>query len=98
MLQRDFEELKNVIVDFHKITGIMLSMYDENFNGVYSYPPNHSPFCAIIRSTALENKCHECDKQAMLKCKATKQPHIYECHMGMIEAMTPIMSSDTIIG
>ena len=98
MLQRDFEELKNVIVDFHKITGITLSMYDENFNLIYSYPPNHSPFCRLIRSTSLVDKCCSCDKKAMLQCKLNKKSHVYKCHMGMIEAMTPITSSDTIIG
>ena len=98
MLQKDFEELKNVIIDFYKITGIMLSMYDENFNPIYSYPPTHSPFCSIVRSSKLEVKCYECDRNAMRQCKSQKKPMIYECHMGMIEAMTPIISSDTIIG
>lgn len=98
MLQKDFDELKNVIIDFYKITGIMLSLYDENFNPVYNYPQKHSPFCGIIRRTELEHKCLECDQNAMRHCKQTKKPFIYECHMGMMEAMTPIISSDIIIG
>lgn len=98
MLKRDFEELKNIIIDFYKITGIMLSIYDEDFNPVYSYPKKYSPFCTLVRSTPLEQKCLECDRNAMRHCKETKKPYIYECHMGLIEAMAPIISSDTIIG
>ena len=98
MLQKDFDELKNVIIDFYKITGIMLSLYDENFNPVYNYPQKHSPFCSIIRKNNLEHKCLECDQNAMRYRKQTRKPFIYECHMGMMEAMTPIISSDIIIG
>lgn len=98
MLQKDFDELKNVIIDFYQITGIMLCLYDENFNLVYYYPQKHSPFCSIIRDIHLEHKCFECDQNAMRHCKQTKKPYIYECHMGLMEAMTPIISSDIIIG
>ena len=98
MIQKDFEELKNVIIDFYKITGIMLTLYDENFNLIYSYPRKDSPFCSIIREGNLKNKCYECDQNAMRHCKQTLKPFIYECHMGMMEAMTPIISSDIVIG
>ena len=98
MIQKDFDELKNVIIDFYKITGIMLSLYDENFNPVYAYPQEDSPFCSIIRHSSIQHKCFECDQNAMKHCKKTQKPFIYECHMGMMEAMTPILSSDIIIG
>lgn len=98
MLQRDIEELKNVITDFYKITGIMIVIYDENFTQIYGYPTDHSPFCKQIRNTSLENKCYICDRNAMMQCKRDKKLLIYECHMGLIEAMAPIISEGTVIG
>ena len=73
MIQKDFDELKNVIIDFYKITGIMLSLYDENFNPVYTYPQENSPFCTIIRKTNLTHKCFECDQNAMKHCKKSSK-------------------------
>lgn len=99
MLKKDIEELKNAIIDFYNITGIMIVIYDENFNQIFGYPSYNSPFCHLIRkSLELCEKCSECDRNAMIKCKQQKKLLIYECHMGLIEAMAPILSSDSIIG
>ena len=99
MLQRDIEELKKAIIDFYNITNIMIGIYDEDFNKIFAYPFQHAPFCHHIRkSPELSKKCLDCDRSAMIKCKQQKKLLIYECHMGLIEAMAPIISSDTIIG
>lgn len=98
MLQKDFEELKNMTIDFYTATGIMLAIYDRDFRLIYGHP-NHSTLCKLIRkSPPLMEKCLQCDRNAMRKCKETKHSLIYECHIGLTEAMTPIILSDTIIG
>lgn len=99
VLQRDIEDLKKAIIDFYNITGIMIGIYDEDFNKIFGYPSQHAPFCHHIRKNPeLSKKCLECDRNAMIKCKQQKKLLIYECHMGLIEAMAPIISSDTVIG
>lgn len=99
MLQSNFDALKTAIVDFHKATGIMMTLYDEQFRQLYCYPPDHSVFCAEVRrSESLREKCTACDTAALERCRATKKPMIYRCHMGLIEAVAPIPVLDSVAG
>ena len=98
MLQRDIQELEKAISDFYNVTNIMISLFDENFKIIASYPRKNSPFCDLIRRNGLSDKCNNCDKIGMTECKQQKKLFIYECHMGMVEAVAPIMSSDVITG
>lgn len=99
MLKNNFEELKEAIRDFYTVTGIMIVLYDQYGNCIYNHPSDPNPFCAEVRkSKILFDRCIECDNKGFEKCRRDKSPHIYECHMGLIEAVSPIMELDRIIG
>ena len=99
MLRDNFEELKNAIIDFYRVTGIMMVLYDEYGHSVYSYPPRNNPFCAEIRrSEMLYDRCMECDWHGLERCKRDRALYIYECHIGLIEAVTPIIEFDNVLG
>ena len=99
MFGESLNELKNVIIDFYRVTGILTVVYDEYCNIIYSYPETQARFCAEIRrSERLDQKCLECDRRAFDYCRREKKSYIYECHMGLIEAVSPIIEFDRVIG
>ena len=98
MLQKEIEELKNIIIDFYKLTKIMIVIFDENFDLVFGYPTDNAPFCYKIRHSTLLKECDRCDQRAMLQCRQKMKSIVYNCHMGLTEAMTPIISNERIIG
>ena len=99
MLQYNIGQLKNATIDFYNITRLLIVLYDEQFNIVYSYPRMLSPFCTEIRrSRQLLDKCLECDRHGLNTCKEKKELYIYRCHMGLTEAVAPIMEGNEVIG
>ncbi len=100
MLHYDLKKLQDVVVDFNKITGIMIVLYDEHFNIVYNYPPKMTPFCKKLRLSApgMTVLCHECDRIALLQCQARKELNLYRCHFGLSEAVVPIVEGNTPVG
>lgn len=99
MLKFNLQELKNAISDFYKITKFMLVLYDEKFNSIISYPVSMSDFChEVRRSRELTIKCHGCDLYGLEYCKKNKAGISYRCHMGLTEAVVPILSAGAPIG
>lgn len=99
MLQYNLQQLRNATIDFYNLTGLLIVLYDESFNIVHCYPKKLSPFCTEVRrSGLLFEKCMQCDRYGLNLCKEKKELFIYQCHMGMTEAVAPIMDGSEIIG
>ncbi len=99
MLQYDLKKLKDIAVDFNKLTGIMIVLYDEQFNCLYSYPPKMTPLCGKLRkSKRITKECLDCDQNALQYCQKYKELKVYRCHFGLSEAVVPIIEGDTPIG
>ena len=99
MLQYNLQQLRNATIDFYNLTGLLIVLYDESFNIVHCYPQKLSPFCAEVRrSQRLFERCMECDRYGLNLCREKKELFIYQCHMGMTEAVAPIMDGNEIIG
>lgn len=99
MLQYNLQQLKNATIDFYNITHLLIVLFDEQFNIVHSYPQTLSPFCTEVRRSAeLRQKCFACDRYGLRLCKQNKELFIYQCHMGLTEAIAPIMDNGEIIG
>ena len=93
------ELLKNICNDIYEITGIKAVIYDGEMNCIYSHPLSMGDFCSKIRKHKnLAKKCIECDLNGFLQCKSKNDMHIYKCHMGLTEAVTPICDKENIIG
>jgi len=95
----DAERLKQLLKDFYTVVGIRISVFDDEFNLVTEYPETSPLFCAIIR----EKKeglvaCKECDRAAFLRAKTQNNAHLYTCHAGLSEAITPIHLDGYVVG
>lgn len=99
MLQYNLDQLKNAIIDFYNLTHLLIVLYDEQFNIISCHPQKLSTFCTEVRrSPALYEKCLACDHFGLGSCEKSRRLFVYQCHMGLTEAVAPIMDGDEIIG
>ena len=95
----DVENLDKLLKDFYTAVGIRISVFDENFNLVTEYPKEAPLFCSLVReSEAGREGCRACDEAACRRAKKLREPHLYRCHAGLQEAITPIVSEGGIVG
>lgn len=99
MLEIAAKELKNMAKAFYDVAQIKIVLYDEYRNIIYSYPNDMCEFCKYIRNNhQLKNKCLNCDNVGLDICEKTGKPYIYRCHMGLTEAVAPIIENGVTIG
>ena len=99
MLEIMMDELKQATRDFYNMTGIKIVLYDASRRVLHSYPDTMCSFCMAVRQNdELISRCIEFDNIGFDACEKTRKPYIYTCHMGLCEAITPIIEEDNIIG
>lgn len=95
----NLKNLRDLLIDFYNLTQLRIAVFDNHFQEILAYPTRLSTFCNIIRmDNTLNEKCKQCDYNALIKCRNTKEPVIYQCHTGQSELVVPIVSLNTIIG
>lgn len=93
------ELLLGLMKDFYLLTGIKIALFDAVGNEILSFPKEHCPFCALIRS--LENgdrKCVASNDKSFVRCQKTKKLEIFHCHAGLVETTAPLIDNGTVIG
>ncbi len=95
----DKAELLSLMADFYKLAHVRIVVLDEEFMEVAAYPDRHSRFCRELRKDkrALA-MCNECDYNACMMAKKSKQRYIYKCYAGLTEAVAPIIVDEKIAG
>ena len=94
------EQLKSICDDIYTITGIKATIYDADMRFLYGHPyDTMSRFCQCVRrNPTLTAECIDCDRAGFAKCRETGEIVIYRCHMGLTEAVAPIMDNNAVIG
>lgn len=99
MLNFDSDALKDVLKDVCELTNTVITLFDDNKNDVFSMPYPSKHICKNLRIVkTLDDKCKKCDNDALNHAYESRSPYIYRCHMGMTEAVLPIIQDDKIIG
>lgn len=87
----DLKKLKEMFQDFHNLTGMRITIFDDSFHEIISCPEQIAPVCQFIRhNPEAEKTCHECDMRAFHVASSRKQTYIYRCHAGLTEAVAPV--------
>lgn len=95
----DVQNLDRLLQDFYAIVKIRIAIFDNAFRLVSEYPKSAPKYCALIRSTKRgEEGCRRCDEAACMRAMKLRAPHIYTCHAGLTEAITPIQMGGSILG
>lgn len=95
----NLEKLSSLLKDFYTVTHIRITVFDESFTEILSYPENRANFCRIVRSDPSScERCIQCDRNACQKAASMHDTYIYQCHAGLTEAITPIYLGNIVIG
>ncbi len=96
----DIEKLRGLLKDFYEICHIRITVSDANRMELVSYPSELvAPYCRIIRETEKGREaCHNCDVQAYGLVSRTHSTHVYQCHAGLTEAITPLYVGNVLTG
>lgn len=93
------EELQKVLKDFYRITSIRITVFDEHFQELVSYPEERPAFCRIVRSCAAGSRgCAMCDQNACRIAAKRTVAYIYRCHAGLTEAIMPLYAGKALVG
>lgn len=85
----DIAKLHSLLKDFYQLTKIRITVFDDSFRELTSYPDEIADFCKLIRQTpGCAMKCHLCDRHACdiasrrtsflylsLSCRAYREYH-----------------------
>lgn len=95
----DLEKLRGLLKDFYAISHIRITVFDENLTELVSFPERVAPWCAVIRGTSKGfDACMDCDREACKTAEKKHSTHIYRCHAGLTEAVTPLYVGDVLVG
>lgn len=93
------KELADLMKNFYTLTGIRIVLFDENYNEIFAHPKNCLPFCHQMRKKdTFYGLCRKSDKTSFETCRKTGALTMYKCHAGLMEAASPIMHNNAIIG
>lgn len=95
----NLKELENLLEDFYRITQIRITVFDERFQEIVSYPDSRPNFCQMIRSCVEGRRaCAQCDADACAYAAKQNKTHIYRCHAGLTEAIMPLHVGKVLVG
>lgn len=98
MLNILLDDLKKTLDDFHRITGMQISLYDDSLTSIY-HATTANPVCFNYKANPnIARHCRECEEEGIRICNATKKTHVFRCHAGFMEANIPICENGIIIG
>lgn len=95
----EIDRLRDIIEQFHKLTGLTLSVYDLEFRSIIASPEALTPYCTMLwGNDTTKQKCHDSDIIACRRCTALRHSVTYTCHAGISETVIPILFHDSIYG
>lgn len=95
----DIAKLHSLLKDFYQLTKIRITVFDDSFRELTSYPDGIADFCKLIRQTpGCAMKCHLCDRHACEIASRRTSSYTYHCHAGLTESIIPIRMGNIVIG
>ena len=98
-IRYDASKLNDVIRDFCVVTGVSVSVLDDEFETLASYSELAPAFCLAIQNAPTgKEKCLCSDMALLARCKKSGQPESHICHAGVMDAALPIIKDAAVIG
>ena len=95
----NLDQLQSLLKDFYTLTRIRITVFDDTFRELVSYPEKISPFCQLIRTDPeAYRQCMLCDKKACETASGQHKPYTYQCHAGLTESIVPLYLGNLDIG
>lgn len=97
-LNVESDKLLEILMDFHRVTHMRVSLYGSDCRKLLSYPQQSNPFCALMHRPETNGACAASNNRAFRTCIRTQSTHIYTCHAGLTEVMVPLIDGGAILG
>ncbi|MHA9737935.1 PocR ligand-binding domain-containing protein [Robinsoniella peoriensis] len=95
----NLSKLNALLQDFYTLTQIRITVFDNSFEELASYPEQISSFCQLIRTDAAAcEECRRCDAHACEIALQRHAPYTYQCHAGLTESIAPLYLGNIVIG
>lgn len=93
------DKLKEILMDFHMLTGMSIGITDFEFNWLAQCPQPLNPYCVLIQSTADGmQRCINSDTELLRACRDSHSTKTRCCHAGLTDTATPIIKDEIILG
>ncbi len=91
--------IEEMLSDFHLLTGIRVAFVTHDLRHAFSVPADMAPFCSLLRTDSTAHaSCLACDQAAFSAARDTGKLQLYTCHVGLIEAVAPILDRGRLLG
>lgn len=95
----NLDNMQQMLDLFTELTGIRVAYYNEATEAAAGKRKEMCRFCGKIRqSSKLMEGCLASDKAAFLEAEKRKKLYLYECHLGLWEAVVPLFIGDSHVG
>ena len=93
------DRLDRLLSDFHRLTGLTVSIWDADFHELSYQPKEMRGFCRLVKSSPEGAKrCYLSDKRLCMACAESGAPATHHCHAGLVDTAIPIRFKDTVMG
>jgi len=95
----DLVKLRDLCKDLYRVTGLRITVFDDNYDELLSYPEPLPEFCAQIRTC--HEGVHRCKCSDQQGCSIADQQggvHIYTCHAGLTEVIASMKLGKINVG
>ncbi len=93
----NFEHIKEIFYYLTKITGLKITLLDENGNLLIK-PKGKQKYCILNTREDWGRRCRESDKYGTEKAKQKKDIYIYTCYAGLTDVVIPLFYENKFIG
>ena len=93
------DEILEIFKSFYHFAKLKCTLFDNDIKAIVEYPKSHCSFCSYINS--YEKGKHQCEHSnfsGFRQAKLTRKACIYRCHLGLVEAIVPLVQSDSVVG
>lgn len=95
----NIDKLNKLLFDFHRLTGLTISIWDSEFNQLSYQPIEMCSFCKLIKqSNTGRNRCFQNDRTLCMQAAELGVPTTHFCHAGLVDTAIPIKFKDSIMG
>ena len=99
VINYDIEKIQKFLLDFYKITGLTISVWDTDINQLAYEPQKMSEFCKLIKGSPLGKKrCLCSDRKIISDCNQKKCATTHKCHAGLVDTAVPILYGEQVLG
>lgn len=93
------ERLDRLLRDFHRLTGLTVSIWDAEFREISYQPKEMCGFCRLVKSSPEgARRCALSDKRLCMRSAAEGAPATHHCHAGLVDTAIPIRFKESILG